>query len=143
MALTILYAEDEENDIFFLKLAFQDLGSPHIVKAVMDGEQAIDYLAGTGTFADRVRYPLPALVLLDINLPKASGLEVLKWIRQQTQFKSLPVVMVTSSLRQEDMDMARQLGANDYLLKISHPSKLVDVVKSLHDRWLSEPAPAH
>jgi CheY-like chemotaxis protein len=143
MALTILYAEDEENDVFLLKLALADLRLPHTLKWVPDGEQAIDYLAGTGTFTDRLRYPLPALVLLDIKMPKTSGLEVLKWIRQQPQFKSLPVVMLTSSLRDEDIAMARQLGADAYLLKVSHPSKLVDLVKSLHDRWLSDPAPAH
>ena len=76
-------------------------------------------------------------------MPKASGLEVLKWIRQQPHFKSLPVVMLTSSLADEDIAMARQLGADDYLLKVSHPSKLAEIVKSLHDRWLSDPAPAH
>ena len=140
MALTILYAEDEENDIFFLNLAFHDLRSPHTLKAVPDGEQAIDYLAGTGKFTDRLRYPLPALVLLDINMPKASGLEVLQWIRQQPQFKSLPVVMLTSSVRDEDVAMARQLGADDYLLKVSHHAKLAEIVKSLHERWLSQAA---
>ena len=143
MALTILYAEDEENDILFLKLALADCRSPHTLNCVPDGEQAIDYLAGTGTFSDRLLYPLPALVLLDIKMPKVSGLEVLKWIRQQPQFKSLPVVMLTSSLRDEDTAMARQLGADDYLLKVSHLSRLVALVKSLHDRWLSDPAPAH
>ena len=136
----ILYAEDEENDIFFLNLAFQDLGSPHTLRAVPDGEQVIDYLAGTGPFTDRASHPLPALVLLDINMPKKSGLEVLEWIRRQPRFKSLPVVMLTSSLRDEDMDKARQLGADDYLLKVSHPSKLSEIVKSLHKRWLSQPA---
>ena len=139
----ILYAEDEENDIFFLNLAFRDLGSPHTLKAVPDGEQAVDYLAGAGSFADRALHPLPALVLLDINMPKKSGLEVLEWIRRQPQFKSLPVLMLTSSQRQEDMDLARQLGADDYLLKVSQPSKLAEIVKSLQDRWLSQPAPAH
>jgi CheY-like chemotaxis protein len=134
----ILYAEDEENDIFFLKLALEDIGSPHSLKAVPDGEQAIDYLAGNGSFADRTRHPLPALVLLDINMPKKSGLEVLQWIRQQPQFQSLPIVMLTSSVRQEDMELARQLGAHDYILKVSQPSKLADLVKSLQDRWLSQ-----
>ena len=142
-AACILYAEDEENDIFLLNLAFEDLGSPHTLKVVPDGEQAIEYLAGTGTFSDRARHPLPALVLLDINMPKISGLEVLQWIRRQPEFESLPVVMLTSSLRQEDMDLARQLGADDYLLKVFHPAKLCEIVKSLQDRWLAKPIASH
>jgi len=79
---------------------------------------------------------------LDINMPKRSGLEVLDWIRQQPQFKSLPVLMLTSSLRQEDMDNARHLGADDYLLKVSHPSKLAKLLKSVLTRWISKPAQA-
>jgi CheY-like chemotaxis protein len=138
----ILYAEDEEDDIFFLKLALEDTGLPHTLEAVADGEQAIDYLAGKESFTDRAQHPLPALVLLDINMPKRSGLEVLEWIRQQPQFKSLPVLMLTSSLRQEDMDKARQLGADDYLLKVSQPSKLAELLKSILTRWISEPAQA-
>ena len=117
----ILYAEDEKNDIFFLEHAFQSPASPYSLNAVPDGEQAIDYLAGKGRFADRARHPFPALVLLDINMPKKSGLEVLKWIRQQPSFKSLSVVMLTSSPRPEDMEHARLLGADDYLIKPSDP----------------------
>ena len=110
--------------------------SRYRLNALPDGEQAIDYLAGKGPFADRARHPLPALVLLDINIPKKSGLEVLEWIRQQAHFKSLPVLMLTSSSRPEDLEKARVLGANDYLLKPSDPRKLIDVVNSLHHRWL-------
>ena len=138
----ILYAEDEPNDIFFVERALQLAGSLHTLKAVPDGEQAIDYLAGEGPFADRLLHPLPALVLLDINMPKKSGLEVLQWIRQQPQFKSLPAVMLTSSERPDDMEKARQLGADDYLLKPSVPNKLVDLVKSLSERWLPQPQSA-
>ena len=133
----ILYAEDEENDVFLLEHAFEMAGSPHTFSSVPDGEQAVQYLAGKGPFADRAQHPLPSLVLLDINMPKKSGLEVLQWIRQQPMFKSLPVVIFTSSSRAEDMEQARLLGADDYLLKPSSPMKLVDFVKSLHDRWLS------
>jgi CheY-like chemotaxis protein len=138
----ILYAEDEEDDVFFLKRAFQMSGSAHTLKAVPDGEQALDYLAGKGSFADRTRHPLPALILLDINIPKISGFEVLEWLRQQPRLKSMPAVILTSSSRTEDRDKARLLGADDYLLKPSDPQKLVDIVKSLLERWLSQPAPA-
>jgi CheY-like chemotaxis protein len=142
-AVCVLYAEDEVNDIYFLKLAFENVGLPCALNSVPDGEQALEYLSGIGPFTDRSQYPLPALVLLDINMPKQTGLQVLEWIRRQPQFKSLPVVILTSSLREEDMEKARELGADDYLLKPSDPLKLVNVVKSLHERWLSQPAPAH
>jgi CheY-like chemotaxis protein len=138
----ILYAEDEEDDVFFFKHAFEAMGSSYTVRAVPDGEQVVQYLAGHGAFADRKRHPLPLLVLLDINMPKKSGIEVLEWIRQQSLFKALPVVIFTSSSRPEDMEQARLLGADDYLLKPHDPRKLIDVVKSLHDRWLSQPASA-
>jgi len=139
--MTILYAEDEENDIFFLQHALEQNRSPHSLSAVPDGEQAIEYLAGKGAFANRSRYPLPILVLLDINMPKKTGLEVLEWIRQQPHLKSLPVLMLTSSSRPEDMDNARHFGANDYLAKPSNPADLVALVKSIHDRWLALSSP--
>jgi CheY-like chemotaxis protein len=132
----ILYAEDEENDVFFLKHAFELAGSSHTLRAVQDGEQALEYLAGQGPYADRKRHPLPALLLLDINMPKKSGLEVLEWTRRQPRFKSLPVLILTSSSRPEDREKARQLGADDYLLKPSDPLQLVELVKILHQRWL-------
>lgn len=138
--LTILYAEDEANDIVLLRRAFQKADLPVTLATVSDGKLAIDYLAGEGPFADRERHPLPALILLDIKMPKVSGLEVLEWIRQQPGFESLPVLMFTSSWRSEDVDKAGRLGADDYLLKPSDPKGLTDMVKSLHGRWLSNAA---
>ena len=134
----ILYAEDEANDIFFLELALQNAGSSHALHSVADGQQAIEYLSGRGPYADRKTYPRPQLVLLDINMPKVSGLEVLEWIRQKSTLKSLPVVILTSSSRPEDREKAHQLGADDYFIKPSDPLKLVEIVKSLQDRWLSK-----
>lgn len=136
---TILYAEDEPDDILFLERAFKSVGLPHTLNAVSDGEKAQEYLAGEGQFKDRTRYPLPDLILLDINMPKQSGLDVLRWLRNQAQFKSLPVLILTSSSRMEDKEKARQLGAEDYLLKPSDPLQLTELVKSLHDRWLLQP----
>jgi len=72
---TILYAEDEADDVLFLKLAFKGAESPHTVTAVPDGAQAVDYLPGKHPFGDRSRYPLPALILLDINMPKKKALK--------------------------------------------------------------------
>jgi CheY-like chemotaxis protein len=137
----ILYAEDEEHDVFFFEQALETISSPYKLTAVPNGEQVIDYLSGKGAFADRSRHPLPALILLDINMPRKTGLEVLEWIRQQPHFKSLPVLMFTSSSRLEDSDRARQFGAEDYLLKPSDTEKLVELVKMLHTRWLSWPSP--
>ena len=136
--LTILYAEDEENDVFFLEHAFKLAGLPHSLKAVPDGAQAVEYLAGEGIFADRTQHPFPDLILLDINMPKQSGLDVLEWVRGHPCYKSLPTLILTSSSRPEDMEKARQLGADDYLLKPSNPLKLVEVAMSLHEHWLSQ-----
>ena len=130
----ILYAEDEPNDVLFLQIAFQTLGIANLLRTVPDGEQAVDYLAGRGPYADRALHPLPSLVLLDINMPKKSGFEVLEWIRRQPRLKTLPVLMFTSSEHEGDMERARKLGANDYLLKLSNPGKLVELVKSLQKR---------
>ena len=135
---TILYAEDEETDVFFLQRAFTKAGITHTLKAVPDGQEAVAYLSSSGPFADRELCPLPALILLDINMPKKSGLEVLEWIRRQPNLKSVPVLIFTSSSNPADMEKARQLGADDYLLKPSNPLKLGELVKTLNERWLSQ-----
>jgi CheY-like chemotaxis protein len=136
----ILYAEDEPDDVFFLKRAFKVAGVTNHLEAVPDGQGALDYLSGAGVFADRERHPLPCLVLLDINMPKKGGFEVLEWIRGQPRFKSLLVVMLTSSSHPADMEKALGLAADGYLLKPSDPRGLIGVVKSLNDRWLIQPA---
>jgi CheY-like chemotaxis protein len=133
----ILYAEDEADDVFFLGRAFELAGLLHTLTAVPDGEQAIEYLAGGGVFSDRAQCPLPNLVLLDINMPKQSGLDVLAWLRGEPHLKSLPALIFTSSSRPEDLEKARQLGADDYLLKPSNPRNLVELVRALDERWLS------
>jgi CheY-like chemotaxis protein len=102
----------------------------------VDGAQAIDYLAGNGPFADRSQHPLPALVLLDLNLPKKSGFDVLSWIRQQPQFSSLPVVIYTSSVGLIDKDTARLLGATDCFIKCSAVSHIAELARSFAERWL-------
>ena len=136
---TVLYAEDEPTDIFFLQRAFASAGIPHRLECVPDGEVAIEYLSGTGAFAGREENPLPCLILLDINMPGLYGLEVLQWTRQQPQLKEVPVLMLTSSSHPADMEKARYFGANDYLIKPSNPAQLVELARKIHERWLSQP----
>jgi CheY-like chemotaxis protein len=120
----ILIAEDEDDEAFLLQRAFKKAAITNPIRRVNNGEQAIEYLAGTGSFADRVQYPLPILVLLDLNMPKKSGFEVLEWIRAQPLLKALAVDILSGSSREEDIEKALKLGANLYLKK---PITLLDL----------------
>lgn len=132
----VLYVEDEENDVFFMRMAFQKTGLLHLLKVVTDGQQAIDYLAGYGAFADRERFSLPGLVLLDLNLPIKSGIDVLRWIREQPAFAPLPVIVFTSSGREADRQKCMALGANEFFVKPALPKDMVKLVETLRDFWL-------
>ena len=114
---TVLYVEDEENDLLFMEVAFRKAGLKHLLYSARNGQEAVDYLSGVNAYAARDQHPLPSLLLLDLNLPLLSGFEVLTWVRQQRSFQSLPVVVFSSSTRLEDQKKAMDLGANSYLQK--------------------------
>jgi DNA-binding response OmpR family regulator len=137
---TILLVEDEENDVFFMQQALQKAGVENPVQVAADGQEAIDYFKGTGKFANREEFPLPCLVLLDLKLPHVMGLDVLKWIRKQPEVKTI-VVVLSSSKEEADIATAYRLGANAYLVKPPEVSKLVDMVKSIKDFWLTQNTP--
>ena len=109
---TILLVEDEENDVLFMKLAMEELGMADGLQVAEDGAQAVDYLSGRGEFSDRTRHPLPALVFLDLKLPRMMGMDVLKWIRDQAELDTMVVIVLTSSQQRSDIRMACSLGAN-------------------------------
>ena len=134
--ITILYVEDEETDIMLLQHVFTRVGITNLLKTVKDGKQAKEYLAGNPPFADRRQHPLPGLLLLDLNLPYWSGLEVLGWIREQPRLRWLPVVIFTSSRRPDDIVKAYDAGANGYLVKPNSLADLTTMVQSLRDFWL-------
>ena len=133
----ILLAEDDENDAWLVKRALSrgDIHNP--VMVARDGQEAIDYLEGTGPFADREQFPLPTIVLLDIKMPKKNGLEVLEWIRRNGGggLKLLPVIIMSSSSIQEDIDRAYQLGVNAYLVKPTAFDELVETLKATTEFW--------
>jgi CheY-like chemotaxis protein len=133
----VLYVEDEESDTLFMQMAFKKAGLGLTLRVVSDGQAALDYLSGAGTYAEREQYPVPKVVLLDLNLPVASGFEVLKWMRGQADYKTTPVVVFTSSSRAEDKQQARELGANEYVEKPTSALLFGDVVQRLRERWLA------
>jgi CheY-like chemotaxis protein len=114
---TLLLVEDGEDEIFFVKKAVAKTRIPCAVQVVRDGEQAIHYLSGQDPYSDRTIHPLPALVLLDLNLPGRNGLQILEWIRSQPYLLTLPVVMLTSSNQESDIDRAYRFGVNSYVVK--------------------------
>jgi CheY-like chemotaxis protein len=133
----ILYAEDEENDAYFLRRAFAKAGIEHPLVVAADGQEAIDYCAGLGSYADRAEHPSPCLVLLDLNMPRKSGLEVLQSIRADPATATLPAIIFTSSLQLDDIHRAYRNGANAYLVKPSKTDDLITMMKSIKDFWLT------
>ena len=133
----VLYAEDEENDAFLMRRAFAKARVPMPLQIVVDGAAAIRYLSGTGEFADRAKYPLPCLLLLDLNLPRQSGIEVLEWVRTQRSLRTIPIVILTSSSQDRDIRSAYALGANGYLVKPPSSEKLIELVAGLRDACLA------
>jgi CheY-like chemotaxis protein len=133
---TILLVEDDSNDVFFLQYAFEAVGITNPMQVVTDGQQAIDYLAGTNQFADRRQFPLPVLVLLDLKLPVKMGLEVLRWIQVQPYLANLLVIILTSSSDSADVERAYALGARSYLVKPVSLEKRVEMAKVIKNYWL-------
>jgi len=132
----VLHVDDEEADILLLKHVFERLGIDDHLEAVSDGQVAIDYLSGTGKFADREAHPLPSLVLLDLNLPGVNGMDVLEWIRRQPALRKIVVVMFSSSRQTKDVDRAYELGANSYVQKSCNLERTVEMAKLLKGWWL-------
>lgn len=132
----ILLVEDNEDDVFILKMAFKKAGLRHPVAVAEDGQQALDYLRGAGEFADRNRFPLPALVLLDLKLPKIMGLDVLRAIRENPGLAPLIVTVLTSSDQDRDIERAYRLGANSYLVKPSAADRILQMARTLCEYWL-------
>ena len=131
----ILLVEDDANDVLLIQRAFQKAGIQQTLKTVRDGEQAVAYLSGRGTYANRERFPLPFLVLLDLRMPGMDGFEVLQWVRGDPESKRLLVVVLTSSNLQVDVDRAYELGANSYLVKPVEFDEMVALIQRFQIYW--------
>jgi CheY-like chemotaxis protein len=131
----LLVAEDNDLDALLLERLVERCGNAFQMKRVTHGEAATDYLGGTGAFADRTKYPLPDLLLLDLKMPRKDGFAVLQWRRDNREFSRLPIVIFSSSNLQDDISRAYALGANSYVVKPADPERLERFVKALHEWW--------
>jgi CheY-like chemotaxis protein len=132
----VLLVEDNEDDILFVQRAFRRAKLSNALPVVEDGDAAVAYLSGQGEYADRDRYPIPTLILLDIKLPRRSGHEVLEWLRGQPGLRRIPVVMLTSSKESADVDRAFDLGASGYLVKPVDFDGLLEMVTTIGVYWM-------
>ena len=133
----VLLVEDDDFDVELVKTALaRTPGQIHLVR-VNDGDKAIDYLSGAAPYEDRSQYPLPMTMLLDIKLPRRSGLEVLQWLRSQvSNVRRLPAVMLTSSGHKADINRAFEHGANAYLTKPESVKDLTNLMGEFKSFWL-------
>lgn len=134
----ILHADDSEDDRQLLQYAAHKSEVPFELQSVEDGQTAADYLGGAGEYGDRKRFPLPALLLLDIKMPRMTGFDVLAWLRTQPPLQSLPVAILSSSYDDADVRRTYTLGAKWYLMK---PLDYDDVKRlvALIGAWITDP----
>jgi two-component system, response regulator len=132
---TILLVEDNDDDLELTLRAFEKSGIVHDMVIARDGRQALDYLFGTGAFAGQL-VNRPDVVLLDLNLPKLDGLDVLQQIRADTRTRYLPVVILTSSNSQQDVLRSYNLGANSFVRKPVDFARFLAAAHELGVYWL-------
>lgn len=133
----ILYVDDSEDDRFLFKRAWQRAGIHLALVSLSSGEQAIDYLAGNGEYADRTVYPVPCVVFLDLKMNGTSGFDVLEFIRNQSVLQHLVVILFSSSNHSVDVQRGMELGANAFVTKPSGNQRWVDLLESVKKFWLT------
>ena len=131
----ILLVEDDDNDVLFMQLAFKRAGVPNPLFVVWDGDEAIEYLTGSGNFTDRAKHPMPCLILTDLKMPRASGFDLLRWL--QPNLAHIPAIVLSSSDQPRDRQLALDLGAKDYWVKPSQIEVLMQLVREMRNTWVA------
>jgi CheY-like chemotaxis protein len=132
---TILVVEDNAEEVILLERAFKRTGMDVCVQCVVNGEEAIDYLSGADRFRDRASFPEPDLVVMDLKMPRKGGFEVLEWFRNLQEGALIPVIVLTASDREADVQLAYSLGANSYFIKPTSFNEFRDMIKVFYDYW--------
>ncbi len=128
--LTILLAEDDPDDRFLLKTAFVESSIYGQLKFVTDGEELMDYLLHQGEYANETPLSRPDMVLLDLNMPKKDGREVLREMKQHPSLRDLPVIVLTTSNLEQDKEYCLNLGVSAYIVK---PNSYVELLKMMEE----------
>jgi CheY-like chemotaxis protein len=137
MQKQLLLIEDNEDDIFFMKRALKSAEIDDPLEVLKDGQDAIDYLnAAAAMVADRAQPPLPCVIFLDLKLPRKTGLEVLEFIRQQPELRTVVVLVLTTSRERRDVENAYKLGANAFLVKPASHQQLAEMMRAVKAFWL-------
>ncbi len=131
---SILLVEDNPDDIIITKRALQKGKVKNRLYIVHDGEEALHFLKRTGPYEDA---PKPALILLDLKMPKVNGFEVLEEVKQDKDLKSIPIIMLTTSAREIDIEKAYQLGCNNYIIKPVSFENFIQTVTKMKEYWLN------
>jgi CheY-like chemotaxis protein len=138
----ILLVEDDPNDVWLVKHAFQSAGISNPLRIVNDGQEAVDYLQGQGHFGDRSAFPLPKLVLLDLKMPRLNGFDVIGWMRRHYPWKLTPIIILSSSALPQDVNRAYELGANAYMVKPADFRALERLFRTIADFWNAGETPS-
>ena len=133
--VTILMAEDDADDFFLARDAMEETGFPADLRLVSDGLELMDYLLQKGKFANGRKAPRPGIILLDLNMPKMDGRQVLTSLRTNPVFRSIPIVVFTTSGEAEDIDYCYANGASSYIRKPATFERLVEVMGSIGRYW--------
>ncbi len=133
--ITLLLADDDPDDRLLIEEALEEGGSEIELRSVEDGEELVSYLLRQGRYADPSLSPYPALILLDLKMPRKDGHQALKEIKGDLRTRRIPVVVLTTSKAEEDVARAYDLGANSFVVKPSDFRTLVEVMKTLEGYW--------
>ncbi|MFC2102183.1 response regulator [Bacteroidota bacterium] len=133
----ILLIEDNPNDVELTLLALQSSKLANKIEVLRDGEEALDYLFGKGTFSSRDKSDLPRMILLDLKLPKVSGIEVLEKIKSDDHLRLVPVVVLTTSKEERDLVQSYHLGVNSYIVKPVDYQMFISVISEISQYWLT------
>jgi CheY-like chemotaxis protein len=133
---TTLIVEPNPDYVFLLERALKTAGIPNPLQVVHDGEQALEYLHGSGQYGDRLKFPFPSLIFTEIKIPRKGGFEILQWLRNNPQCSVIPIIILTASKLQSDIKRAYELGVNSYMVKPASNEELAKMMKITHDYWL-------